>query len=543
MSGTFDYVVVGAGSAGAVLAARLSEDGTRSVLVLEAGGSDLHPWIQLPIGYGRTYYDARLNWKYLTEPVPGLNGKRSYWPRGKVMGGSSSINAMVYVRGHPQDFEDWKAAGATGWGWDDVAPVYKRMERWSRGADAHRGGDGALAVQDIAGDVHPLCDAYLAAAQESGLDRIDDYNGARMEGAFHYQLTTRGGRRASTARCHLRPALGRGNLTLVTRAQVTGLRFDGARVAGVEYRVGGRAEGRAVVARARAEVLLCAGAVNTPQLMLLSGLGPGAALQAMGIEARRDLPAVGRHLQDHVGVDVHFRSRVPTLNQVLRPWTGRLAAGLRYALTRRGPLSLSINQAGGFVRTREGLSAPNLQVYFSPVSYTRAPQGTRPMMSPDPFPGFLIGYSSCRPASRGRVALGSPDPFEAPAIQPAYFDDPQDLAEAVEAARWVRRLAQAPSLARVIEDEFSPGPDVRSDAQMEAFVRDAAWTVFHPCGTCRIGAGPADSVVDARLRVHGVPGLRVIDASIFPNITSGNINAPVIMAAERAADLILEDAR
>ncbi|MEM1384534.1 MAG: GMC family oxidoreductase N-terminal domain-containing protein [Pseudomonadota bacterium] len=534
----FDYVIVGAGSAGAVLANRLSEDPRVTVLVLEAGGTDANFWIQMPIGYGKTYYDARVNWKYTTEPVPGLGGKRSYWPRGKVIGGSSAINAMVYVRGHPTDFDDWAEAGATGWGWQGVEPYFRRMERWSGNACAERGSDGPLMVQDIRDQVHPLCQTYLAAARESQIAVTDDYNGAEMEGASLYQLTTHGGIRASTARCYLRPALRRRNLTLAKHAHVTGLMLQDGRARGVRYRRGGQE----TVAQARREVILAAGTVNSPQILQLSGIGAGADLQAHGIAVHRDLPAVGAHMQDHIGVDFHFRSRVPTLNQVLRPWSGRLRVGLQYLLTQRGPLSLSINQAGGFVRTRPELTAPNLQLYFSPVSYTRAPPGKRPMMSPDPFPGFLIGYNTCRPRSRGRVGIRSADPFAQPVIEPNYFDDEEDMAEAIDAAHFVRRLSRAPSLTAVIESTISPTEDKACDATLGDFIRDQAWTVFHPCGTCRIGTDPAQSVVDPRLRVHGVDGLRVVDASVFPNITSGNINAPTIMVAEKAADLIREDA-
>lgn len=534
----FDFIIVGAGSAGSALAYRLSEHGRYTVLVLEAGGGDIHPWVQLPIGYGKAYYDASINWKYTSEPVPGLNGRTSYWPRGKVIGGSSAINAMVYVRGLPNDFDDWRDAGAIGWGWDDVAPIFQRMEAWSRGADDIRGGDGPLPVQDIADQVHPLCQDYLKAAAEAQLPFTDDYNGANCEGAAIYQITTKGGRRASAARAYLKPALSRRKVTLIKRAHVTGLTYAEGRVTGVTYQRRGARQS----ARARREVILSAGAVNTPQIMMLAGFGPGAALQGAGLEVRRDMPAVGQHLQDHIGVDFTMRVNRPTLNQVLGTWPGRVKVGLQYLLTRNGPLSLSINQGGGFVKTRPDLAYPNIQLYFSPVSYTRAPVGKRPMMAPDPFPGVLIGYDMCRPHSRGAITLRSSDPFAPPVIQPNYFDDPRDMADAIEGARLVEQIARAPSLATLTESWINPAAPLNSDEEWKNYIRSTAWTVFHPCSTCRIGGDAATSVVDPRLKVHGVDGLRIADASVFPYVTSGNINAPSIMVGEKASDIILADA-
>lgn len=537
--GTFDIIIVGGGSAGCVLANRLSEDGRRSILLLEAGGRDWSPMIHMPIGYGHSFFNPRINWKYESESDPGIADRQSYWPRGKVLGGSSAINAMVWARGLPNDFEDWVAAGAEGWGWDTVKQYYKKLESWSRGGDALRGGDGPLSIQDIADQVHPLCNAYLEAAGQLGLPTTDDYNGAETEGAAVYQLSTRNGVRASTAKCYLKPARGRNNLTIVTRAHVTGVDVEDGRATGVRYVVNGQARS----ARAHASVILSAGAINSPQLLQLSGIGPGAVLSDKGIAVKHDMPAVGRHLQDHLGVDFHFRSRVPTLNEMLRPWHMRIWHGLRYVMTRKGPLSLSVNQAGGFLKTRPDLPAPNVQIYFNPVSYTRRPKNKRPLMSPDPYPGLMIGYSPCRPTSRGEIAVRSNDPFEQPVIRPNYLSTNEDIAEHLEASHFLRRLSEAPAIAAIIESELSPGADIRSDEGYLEHIRNGSWTVFHPCSTCRIGHNRQDSVVDPRLRVHGVEGLRVVDASVFPNVTSGNINAPVIMVAERASDLILDDLR
>ena len=534
----FDFIIVGAGSAGCVLADRLSSSGKHRVLVLEAGGTDLSFWIRMPIGYGKLFHDARFNWKYLTEPEPALGGKPSYWPRGKVLGGSSSINAMVHVRGHPGDFDDWAADGATGWGWDAVAPFFKRMEDWAGGVDERRGAGGPLPVADIRNEVHPLCRAFLQAAREAQLPITEDYNGIHMEGASIYQINTRGGLRASVARCYLKPSMRRTNVQVLTRAHATRVIFDGNRAVGVAY----QHHGQTRVARARGEVIVSGGAINSPQLLQLSGIGPGEVLQHLGLKVHRDAPAAGRNLQDHLGLDMHYRSTVPTLNQVLGPWQGKLWAGLQFMLLRRGPLTLSINQAGGFVRTRAGMQRPNLQLYFSPVSYTRAPTGTRPMMSPDPFPGFLLGFSPCRPTSRGSVMAISPDPFTPPEIRPNYLNTEADRATMLAGAHFIRMLSDTPAMRAIIDTEISPGPQARGDNAMRAHIRDNAWSVFHASCTCRMGSDTETSVVDPRLRVHGMAGLRVVDASVFPSVTSGNINAPTIMVAERAADLILEDA-
>lgn len=535
----FDYVIVGAGSAGCVLANRLSESGKYLVALLEAGGTDLNFWVRMPIGYGKTFYHSTLNWKYLTEPDPGIGNRQSYWPRGKVLGGSSSINAMVFIRGQAEDFDHWQALGNPGWSYQDVLPVFKRMEDNQAGADPWRGQGGPLTITNIESVVHPLCANYLAGGVEAGLARNTDFNAATQEGIGIYQITTRKGFRCSTATAYLNPARRRPNLQVFKNAHVTRVTFEGRRAIGVEYRQGN--ETRRVATRR--EVILSAGAVNSPQLLQLSGVGDPEHLTGLGLNVVHPSRNVGRNLQDHIGFDHLYESTEPTLNNVLRPWWGRIAVGLQYVLTRSGPLSLSVNQGGGFFRTSPEHKRPNMQLYFSPVSYTRAQPGRRALMSPDHFPGFLVGVSNCHPTSRGRIDIRSSDPFESPSIKPKYLSTDADVKELLQAARFLRRLADTSPMQAIIKREIRPGAEVTSDEDLIDDIRMRSGSVFHPCGTCGMGPDPASSVVDARLKVHGVEGLRVIDASIFPTITSGNLNAPTIMVGEKGAEFVLADAR
>lgn len=534
--GEFDYIIVGSGSAGSVLADRLSADGQAQVLVLEAGGSDRRFFIKMPIGYGRTFFDERVNWKYETEPEAAIDSRRSYWPRGRVMGGSSSINAMVYCRGLPVDFDGWAQRGNVGWGWADVLPYFQRSER-RVDAQGHAAQGGPLYVSDVSAQLHPLRRHFFAAAEEVGLPYSDDFNGLSPEGVGVYQINTYKGIRCSAADAFLRPALQRRNVHLMTQALVHRVLFEGRRAVGVEF----ERDGQVQTVRARREVILSAGAVNSPQLLQLSGVGPADLLQRHGIALVLDNPAVGGQLQDHLGINYYYKATEPTLNNLLYPLHGKLWAGLRYVLTRKGPLSVSVNQSGGFVRSQALSPSADTQLYFNPVTYSTAPEGKRPLMNPDPFAGFIISFQPCRPKSRGRIDICSADPKVGPQIRPNYLSEPEDVAAVIAGGRLIQQMVRTRALRALIKDVIAPDLDGMSDAQILDDFRQRCGSVFHPVGTCGMGPDPRTSVVDGRLRVHGLDGLRVVDASIFPTITSGNTNAPTIMVAQKAADLILAD--
>lgn len=533
----FDYIVVGAGTAGCVVASRLSESANRSVLLLEAGGSDLRFWVRVPIGYGRTFNDPRVNWMYESEPEPALAGRRGFWPRGKVLGGSGSINDMIYIRGFPWDFDGWQALGNPGWGWQDVLPYFKKIEDYPGGDAEYRARGGPIHVTDMAEGAHPLCRVFIETCRRLGYRELEDFNGPGQEGVGVYQITTRGGMRMSTARGYLRPALRRANLRLLLRAHAVRLLFDGTRAVGVAFKHGGGT----VEARARRAVIVSLGSINSPQLLQLSGVGDTDLLRRHGIDVLAHSPQVGRNLQDHLDVSYVYRSRVPTLNDEFYPLSGKLKVGLRYLLTRKGPVAMSINQSGGFLKSDPSQPHPNLQIVCSPVSYDPLTWPLRRLLKPHPFPGFVVSFQSCRPTSRGRIEIRSRNPFDRPLIFPNYLSTERDIAEIPAGARLLRKIAATSPLAEIIETELEPGVGKTSDSELLQDFRERAGTVYHPVGSCCMGPDPATSVVDARLRVYGVPGLRVVDASIFPTLTSGNTNTPTTMVAEKAADLIKED--
>ena len=532
----FDFIIVGSGSAGSVVAERLSADGRYSVLVLEAGGSDRRFFVSMPLGYGKTFYDRSVNWMYRAEPDPGLGGTADYWPRGKVLGGSSSINAMVYVRGAAEDFDEWRDRGNPGWGASDLLPVFRSLEN-HEGPSNSLGRGGRLQVTDCSKLFHPLANHLIKAAQEAGLGYNPDFNGATQEGVGAYQLTTKGGRRMSAARAFLRPAMKRPNVTVITQALVTHIVFEGTRAAGVEFKRHGTGE----TVKAGREVILCGGSVNTPQLLELSGIGDAARLRQLGIPVVHDNAQVGENLQDHLGINYTFRANIPSLNQVLRPWWGKALAGIEYLLLRTGPLSISMNQGGGFFRTDPSRKRANMQLYFQAFSTVVPKTGERPILTPDPWPGFSIGLSNCRPTSTGSIHIRSNDPLEQPRIMPNAFSTEHDVAEMLDAVKFLRKIAATPTMSRLIVEELLPGPACRSDDELIADFRRRSGTVYHPVSTCRMGSDPLEGVVDPRLRVHGVDRLRIIDCSVFPNLISGNTNAAAMMVGAKGAELVLED--
>ena len=529
----YDYIVVGAGSAGCVLAARLSEDPATRVLLLEAGPPDRSIWIHLPIGYGKTMWDSRYNWCFYTDPEPTMNGRRIYWPRGKTLGGSSAINGLIYIRGQREDYDRWRALGNIGWGYDDVLPYFIRSEGNERGTGPFHGGDGPVCVSNIA-HRHVLIDAFIDGAASLGVPRNDDFNGAMQEGAGYFQLTTRKGWRSSAATAYLNPARRRPNLRIETGAYATKLLLEGRRATGVSY----RQNGRDLEARCTREVLLAAGAIQSPQLLQLSGIGPPALLAQHGITVVHALPGVGENLQDHLQIRLIYECTRPiTTNDELRSLVGRIKIGLQWLFARRGPLAVGINQGGCFMRALPSEAAtPDIQFHVATLSADMAGGAVHP------FSGFTLSICPLRPASRGRVAIRSRDPMEPPSMQPRYLTEELDRRTTLAGMRAARAIAQSGPMRAFVRREVKPGPEAISDDALLEFARNNGATIFHPSGTCKMGNDPL-AVVDARLRVQGIGGLRVIDCSIMPVLISGNTNAPVIMIAEKAVDMIREDVR
>ena len=528
---TFDYVIVGAGTAGCVMANRLSEGGRHSVLLLEAGPPDRYPWIHIPIGYGKTMLHPVLNWGFNTEPNEHMKGRKVYWPRGRTLGGSSAINGLIQIRGQPEDFDAWEALGADGWNAREAMRYFIKSETNSRGANAFHGDSGPLSVSDI-GETSELVDAFIRGANDLGIPRTDDFNGATQEGAGYLQLTTRNGLRCSAAVAYLRPARKRANLTVVTDAHATAVMMEGKRAVGVRYR---RGDGE-TTARASHEVILCAGALQSPQLLQLSGIGPAALLQEHGIPVVHALAGVGENLQDHLALRLLYKCTRPiTTNDDLRTLWGKARIGLNYMLRRRGPLAIGVMTGAIITRVMKDAATPDINFFLSTVSAEA--RGS----APHPWSGFTMAYYPFRPTSRGHVRIKSRDPLAAPAMQANYLATDYDRGMMIAGARMARALTATPSFAPYVLEEYQPGPSVQSDEAILDAVRDTGASGYHPVGTCRMGRD-ADAVVDPRLRVHGVEGLRVVDASVMPTLVSGNTNAATFMIAEKAADMMREDA-
>jgi choline dehydrogenase len=532
LDSAYDYIVIGAGSAGCVMASRLSENPDHSVLLLEAGSRDTNPWIHVPIGYFKTMHNPKTDWCYMTEPDPGLNGRRLQWPRGKVLGGSSSLNGLLYIRGQKEDYDDWAALGNEGWSYKDVLPYFIKSEDQERGADDFHGVGGPLSVSNIRVK-REICDKFIDAAQQVGIPRNDDCNGETQEGVGYFQLTIkRTGTRCSTAVGFLRPALKRGNLHAVTNALVHRIEFDGNRVVGVTLSIKGQMHS----IRCRREVVLSAGAINSPQTLMLSGVGDREELARHNIPLVKHLPGVGRNLQDHLQIRTIYKVNKPiTLNDEVNNPLRKVMMGLEYAMFRTGPLTMAASQVYIFTKTPQSPKRPDIQYHLQPLSADKPADGTHR------FSAFTASVCQLRPTSTGHIALKSANPAQYPAIHPNYLATEEDQRTAIESIKITRQIVNAPALAPLIQEEHEPGVQHQSDEQLLEYARNRATTIYHPTGTCKMGHDEM-AVVDARLRVQGIEGLRVVDASIMPIIVSGNTNAPTIMIAEKAADMMKEDA-
>ena len=534
MAAEFDYIVVGAGSSGAALAGRLSEDSSTRVLLLEAGPADASFWIHLPIGYGKTMWSKKYNWCFHTDADPNMNGRKIYWPRGKTLGGCSSINGLIYIRGQREDYDHWASLGCDGWSYDEILPYFIKSERNERGSSVYHGDSGPLSVSNI-NDKNPLIEAFISGAEERGVPRNDDFNGATQEGAGYYQLTTWKGWRWSTAKGYLTPNRKRSNLTIATNAQATRVLMEGERAVGIAY----SQKGVDKVARCDGEVLLSAGAIQSPQLLQLSGIGPAELLQKHNIPVVKDLPGVGENLQDHLQIRLIYEATQPTTNDELNSLFGQAKLGMQWFFKRSGPLAVGINQGGCFMKALpDEAESPDIQFHVATLSADMAGASVHK------FSGFTLSMCQLRPESRGHIRIRSTNPFEPPEMQPNYLDTDLDRRTAVASIRAARSIAQSNAMKPMVKREVKPGLEDDSDEALLEFCRNNGATIFHPTGTCKMGKDDDPmAVLDSRLRVRGIKNLRVIDCSSMPTLVSGNTNAPAVMMAEKAVDMIREDAK
>lgn len=531
-----DVIIIGAGSAGCVVANRLSANPDISVVLLEAGGRDWNPWIHVPVGYFKTLHNPKTDWRYKAESDPGLNGRSIDWPRGKTLGGSSSINGLLYIRGQREDYEQWAQLGNKGWGFDDVLPLFKRSERYEDGESEYHGADGDLSVSKMRAK-SDIAEAFINAAVEMGVPRTDDVNGAVQEGAGYFQQTARKGLRCSSAKAFLKPAKTRPNLQIITHAHVQSLIFadDAAPVvAGVRFLRKGTPQ--TVTLKPGGEVVLSAGAVGSPQILELSGIGAGGILSAAGVKVRHELPGVGECLQDHLQIRLVYEVNVPTLNNAINSFVRRMGIGLQYALSRTGPMSLGASQVCVFAKSMEGLETPDIQFHFQPLS------ADKPGIVMHPFPGITSSVCQLRPHSRGHIHIATPNASDHPKIVPNYLSDPADQLCAIRAVKYAREMTRTKALSPFIVREHVPDSAPETDEDLLQVARNISQTIYHPTSTCKMGHDNM-AVVDDRLKVHGVANLRIADASVMPTIVSGNTNAPTIMIGEKASDMILADRR
>ncbi|MCG8626589.1 MAG: GMC family oxidoreductase N-terminal domain-containing protein [Proteobacteria bacterium] len=548
MQARYDYIVVGAGSAGCAVAGRLSADPNVSVALIEAGGKDTSPWVHIPVGYFKTMGNPKTDWCYQTQPDPNLNNRSLNWPRGKLLGGSSSINGLLYVRGQPQDFDEWRQLGNSGWGWEDVLPHFKAAEHWEGSDtdnDTNNDGDKETNERGTGGPLHVapnrvkryIVDAWLESAVASGYQWTEDYNRTDQSGISHFQMTMRGGWRCSSAVAYLRPARQRRNLTIITHAHAHKILIKQNRAIGVRLKQ--KTATREIFAKR--EIIISSGAINSPQLLMLSGVGDGRQLQNLGIETQVDLPGVGRNLQDHLQArPIYQCSTTSTINTEIRNPLRLVGMALQYAWNRTGPMAMAVSLGTGFIKSHDGLSRPDLQFHIQPFSADNPAEGTHK------FSAFTASVLQLRPESRGHIALTSPDPDTPPAIHPNYLAEQIDCDTLVAGIKITRKISATPPVSHLITGEYTPGETVKADDDeaILKWARETATTIYHPTGTCKMGReGDKFAVLDSRLRVRGVKGLRVADASIMPNITSGNTNAPAIMIGEKCAAMVKEDWR